>query len=87
MIGWIWGAIKLFGIGKSLAFAGVGLALLATVYGIWHVRVYKSGWNAAIAAIAAQDQSAIADAQQKRSVFKACRAEGRKWDPTTGTCS
>ena len=38
-----------------IAIVGGGIAAVAAGYGVWHHKVFNSGWNAAIAAIAAQD--------------------------------
>lgn len=87
MIGTVWAMFGGAGLLTKLITIGVLLASLLAVYGVWHHRVYTKGWNAAIAAIAAQDSKAIADATARRSAFKACRDQGKRWDQVTGACS
>jgi hypothetical protein len=48
---------------------------------------YSRGHIAAIAEVAAGDAKTIASAQEKRGVWKECRARDGKWDQTTGECS
>ncbi len=83
-------ALKAFGgfglLTKVIIVLGLVTSLLAA-YGVWHHKIYTKGWNAAIAAIAAQDSKAIADATARRSAFKACREQGKRWDTVTGACS
>lgn len=71
---WRWGIILTF------------IAALVATYGVWHHKVYRSGYTRAISDIAAQDERAIQQAEVKRSVFKQCRAAGRRWDQVEGRC-
>lgn len=70
---------------KMAMIVGAVFTVIAA-YAVWHHKIYMRGWNGAIAAIAAQDASAIADAQRKRNAFKACREMDKRWDQTTGAC-
>lgn len=54
---------------------------------VWHHKVYQSGYNAALADIAEENDEAIARAVAKRNVWKDCRSRGGTWDQTSGTCS
>jgi hypothetical protein len=45
-----------------------GIAAILAGYGLWHHKVFNSGWNAAIAAIAAQDRRAIDEARSARAI-------------------
>lgn len=68
---------------------GLGVALiaaLATGYGVWHHKVYQSGYDAAIAAIALADQAAIDRVAAGVKDIADCRVRGGTWDVVTGTC-
>jgi hypothetical protein len=65
---------------------GLAAAVLAA-YGVWHHKVYRSGYDRAISDIAAADAKAIGRAQQARAVWKNCRDSGKRWNQETGTCS
>ncbi len=66
---------------------GLGLvAALLTAYGVWHHKIYRSGYDRAIADIAAEDKKAVDRAIAARSVWKDCRAAGRRWDQVEGRC-
>lgn len=86
MIGTLFSAFGAAGLLTKLITVGVLAGSLLIAYGVWHHKVYKKGWDAAIAAIAAQDSKAIADATARRSAFKACRDQGKHWDTVTGAC-
>jgi hypothetical protein len=81
MVGW-----KALGWGMRLITIFGPILLLGTIYGVWHHKVYQSGYKRAISDIAAQDERAITQAEAKRSVFKQCRAAGRRWDQVEGRC-
>jgi fatty acid desaturase len=70
---------------KLLVAAGLVVALL-TAYGVWHHKVYQSGYVRAIADIAAEDKRAVDRAIAARSAWKDCRAAGRRWDQVEGRC-
>lgn len=83
-------ALKMFGgagLLTKLITVGVLAASLLAAYGIWHHKVYRKGYDRAIADIAAADAKAVQRATAARNVFKTCRESGRKWDQATGTCS
>lgn len=83
------GAGALFGamgwIGRLVTIGAI-LASLLGAYGVWHHKVYTSGYNAAIADIAKADAKAVAAATAARSAYLACKNDGRTWDTSTGTC-
>lgn len=64
-----------------------GLALsLVTAYGVWHHKVYRAGYEAAIAAIAREDSRAIKRALEARGKLKDCQDLQRHWNQSTGRC-
>lgn len=71
---------------------GLGLAggIVAT-YSIWHHQVYQSGHDdgrqAAINAIAAEDNATVERATRQRGVYLLCRDGGGRWDQSAGRCS
>lgn len=68
---------------------GIGLAIVAALgvgYGVWHHRVYESGYAAAIAAVARADQDAIDRVAAGVKELVECRVRGGTWDVVTGTC-
>lgn len=67
---------------KIIALGSILLAL-SGVYGIWHHRVYKSGYDAAILDIAKADAKAVKRARDARARLKACDGT---WDQTAGVC-
>lgn len=70
----------------ELAIGAVALALAAGAYTLWHHHVYRQGYDAAIAAIAAQDQEAIHAADQIRLGVRNCVNGGGVWDAEGGQC-
>ncbi len=64
---------------------GAAAAVLAA-YKIWEYRVYHRGYDAAIAAIAAQDERAINAAKAGRDRYRTCVESGSVWDVTSGEC-
>ena len=70
---------------RIVVVAGVVVATL-TGYGVWHHKVFNSGWNAAIAAIAAQDRRAIDAARSARANWRACVDSDGVWNASTGQC-
>jgi hypothetical protein len=62
------------------------IAAIAATYGLWHHKVFNSGWNAAIAAIAAPDRRAIDAARSARANWRACVDNGGVWNASTGQC-
>jgi hypothetical protein len=65
---------------------GGGIAAILAGYGLWHHKVFNSGWNAAIAAIAAQDRRAIDAARSARANWRACIDSDGVWNASTGQC-
>ena len=65
---------------------GSVVAAIAATYGLWHHKVFNSGWNAAIAAIAAQDRRAIDAARSARAHWRACIDSDGVWNASTGQC-
>jgi len=82
----ILGAIKLFGVGKSLLSAGILLLALGTMYAVWHHKIYQRGYDRALADIAAEDKAAIAGATALRRPLVACRERGGVWIQSEGKC-
>ena len=70
---------------RIIIIGGVVAAIL-TGYGLWHHKVFNSGWNAAIAAIAAQDRRAIDAARSARAHWRACVDGDGMWNAATGQC-
>jgi hypothetical protein len=70
---------------RIVVIAGCVAAVFAA-YGLWHHKVFNSGWNAAIAAIAAQDRRAIDAARSARAHWRACVDGGGVWNASTGQC-
>lgn len=62
--------------------------VIATVGSYWVGRngEYKRGHVAAIAEIAAEDERTIANATEKRNVWRECKARSGQWDQSTGDC-
>lgn len=64
-------------------------ALVAVALGsYWYGRhgEYSRGHMAAIAEIAAEDAKTLANATEKRNVWKECRARNGTWNQSTGEC-
>jgi hypothetical protein len=87
MIGTLWAMFGGAGLITKLITVGVLAVALLAAYGVWHHKVYRSGYDRAISDIAAADTKAVQRATTARSAFKACRDSGRRWDQATGTCS
>lgn len=71
----------------KLALAGALALAMLGAYGIWHHKVYRAGYDRALADIAAEDQRAIASATELRSTWLACRKAGRRWIQSEGKCA
>jgi hypothetical protein len=69
-----------------IVIVGAGIAAILAAYGLWHHKVFNSGWDAAIAAIAAQDRRAIDAARSARANWRACIDNGGVWNASTGQC-
>jgi hypothetical protein len=85
MIGTIGTAIKLFGIGKSLAFGAIALVSLGTLSASGTTRLTSAAIGA-LADIAAEDATAIADATEMRKGWRACRERNGRWIQSGGKC-
>jgi hypothetical protein len=72
--------------GKAALIITAATTVVAT-YKIWEYRVYRRGYDAAIAAIAAQDERAINAAKQGRDRYRTCVESGGVWDVTRGSCA
>jgi hypothetical protein len=86
MISTIITAVRLFGIGKSLAVVAVLFLTVGTAYGVWHYTIWKRGYDRAIADIANADERAIKRASNARSIVLDCKSRGLRWDQSTGIC-
>lgn len=67
----------------------IALAFVVSVvasYWYGHHGEYARGYDAALEAIAAEDDAAIQRATEKRSIWKECRARNGEWDQSTGEC-
>lgn len=71
---------------KLIVAGSLALAVLGA-YGVWHHKVYRAGYDRALADIAAEDQRAIASATELRSTWLACRKAGRRWMQSEGKCA
>ncbi len=81
--------LGLTGLSKTLIAIGAAVAIAAgaaAAYGVWHHKVYQSGYDRALLDIARADAAAIDRATVKRNDWRACRDAGRKWDQTAGRC-
>ena len=87
MIGTLWTMFGGAGLLTKIIAIGALAAVLLTAYGVWHHKVYRSGYDRAISDIAAADAKAVQRATTARNAYKACRDSGRRWDQATGTCS
>ncbi len=82
----MWAAIKLLPIGAQVAIGIAALAAIGTIYGTWHYKVYSSGWNNAVAAIAKRDAAATAAVKAQVSRVGDCFANGGTWNTVEGRC-
>lgn len=71
---------------KAIAFLGL-LAVLGTIYGVWHYKVYTRGYDAAIADIAANNKKVVARTRALRAKAVECDEKNGTWDVTNGTCN
>ncbi|MCK1676658.1 MULTISPECIES: hypothetical protein [unclassified Bradyrhizobium] len=71
---------------KLIVAGSLALAVLGA-YGVWHHKVYRAGYDRALADIAAEDARAIASATELRSTWLACRKAGRRWMQSEGKCA
>ncbi len=62
------------------------VASLLTAYGVWHHKVYQSGVNDTVAAIARADAKLVERATKARAKLKSCQAFNKEWDQSTGNC-
>lgn len=62
-----------------------GAALVA--YGVWHHKVYRAGYDRALADIAAEDRRAIGQATELRKTWRTCRDRGGRWIQSEGKCA
>lgn len=75
------------GLVTKLILAGSLLLTAAAAYGVWHHRVYASGYARALADIAAEDQRAIGRATDLRNTWRECRDRGGRWIQSEGRCA
>ncbi|MCK1684232.1 hypothetical protein IVA87_33815 [Bradyrhizobium sp. 147] len=71
---------------KLVVAASLALAALGA-YGIWHHKVFRAGYDRALADIAAEDKRAIGRATELRKTWRECRERGGQWSQTEGRCS
>lgn len=66
----------------------VAVLVIVALGSFWYGRrgEYERGHTAAIAEIASENAAALAQAVEKRSVWKECRAREGHWDQSTGEC-
>lgn len=75
------------GLVTKLIVAGGLLLAAAAAYGVWHHKVYQSGYARAIADIAAEDKRAIGAATEMRNTWRECRDRGGRWIQSEGRCA
>lgn len=81
--------IALLGALPLVARIGIGFAIvaaLATGYGVWHHKVYQSGYDAAIAAVADADDGAVNRVKDEVKIRNECRMRGGTWDLVNWKC-
>ncbi|MDX3971182.1 MAG: hypothetical protein QHD01_31940 [Bradyrhizobium sp.] len=75
------------GLLTKLVVAGSIAAAVLVAYGVWHHKVYRAGYDRALADIAAEDKRAIGSALKQREIWLACRARGGRWVQSEGRCA
>lgn len=80
-------ALQAAGVLTKIIMAGSLLLVALSAYGIWHHKVYRSGYDRALADIAAEDKRAIGSAMEMRGVWLECRKRGGRWIQTEGRCA
>lgn len=83
----IWAYFKAAGLVTKLIAVVSIIAVLGTVYGIWHHKIWSRGYDRALSDIAKQDAKAVAKATEYRNTWRVCRDAGRVWDQSTGKCA
>ncbi len=79
-------AFLLTPLGRFIAEVVAVIAIVGSLYAYMRVHYYNNGWNAAIHAIAAQDQKAVDEKDKALETVRACRASGHTWDVPSGMC-
>jgi len=79
-------ALEASGLLMKLAVAAGLVTAVLIAYGVWHHKVYQSGVDDTIAAIAREDARFINRALAARNRWKECHDQGRGWDQSTGRC-
>jgi hypothetical protein len=79
-------AFLLTPLGRFIAEIVAVIAIVGSLYAYMRVHYYNNGWNAAIHAIAAQDQRAIDERNKALETVRACRARGGTWNVVDGVC-
>lgn len=83
----IWGLLKPFLPSPMVLLMYGGIALGVLSFFTWFgVHYYNKGWNAAIAAIAEDNQEAVNEANRARTKVRDCRNGGGTWDTVGGVC-
>ena len=82
----IFGLFRVLSLKLRIVVMGGAIAAIGAGYGLWHHKVFNSGWNAAIAATAAQDRRAIDAARSARANWRSCVDGGGVWNASTGQC-
>lgn len=80
-------ALQASGLVTKLVVAASLAAALLLAYGVWHHKVFRDGYDRALADIAAEDKRAIGRATELRSTWRACRDRGGRWIQTEGRCA
>lgn len=73
-------------IGRLLIGGLVAAVTLGSSYLYLRVHYYNEGWNAALHAVAAQDERANNAADKAKETVRACRIAGGEWDVPSGMC-
>lgn len=71
---------------KLIVAASIAAAALVA-YGVWHHKVYRAGYDRALADIAAEDKRAIERASEGREIWLQCRKRGGRWIQSEGRCA
>ncbi|WP_158669497.1 hypothetical protein [Bradyrhizobium guangdongense] len=75
------------GLVTKLVMAASIAAVALVAYGVWHHKVYRAGYDRALADIAAEDKRAIGAATELRKTWRDCRDRGGRWLQSEGRCS
>jgi hypothetical protein len=78
------GLFRALSLKLRILIVGGGIAAIAVGYGLWHHKVFNSGWNAAIAAMPRRIGNRCGSLA--RANWRACIDDGGVWNASTGHC-